>query len=175
MRGSNFSSLPYEDIITYIIYMDSSSPPAIEGQIVSDSPDVPDSVSVLFNLENLIKTHISSLDIRKQELKKSKEMLTDGFSGDPAYREQEAVLKAEMKKKAQIKSQLMTAPGLMELSIKVKNLSADVKELNGALSDYLREYARLSGVNEITDDAGEVHEIIYLAKLLKKSSGKFGR
>ncbi len=55
---------------------------------------------------------------------------------------------------------------------KVRNLRSEIKELKGALSDYLQEYARLSGVNEIEDENGEVREIKYDAKLIKKFNPK---
>ena len=38
------------------------------------------------------------------------------------------------------------------------------------LSDYLREYQRLSGSNEIEGEDGELREIVYTAKLVKKSA-----
>jgi hypothetical protein len=40
--------------------------------------------------------------------------------------------------------------------------------MDTALSDYLREYERLSGTNQIETDDGHIHEIVYIAKLLKK-------
>jgi len=45
-----------------------------------------------------------------------------------------------------------------------------LKDLQNALSDYLREYQRLSGSNEIEGDDGEVREIVYVAKLVKRTS-----
>ena len=42
-------------------------------------------------------------------------------------------------------------------------------ELNEGLSDYLREYQRLSGSNEIEGEDGELRTIVYVAKLVRKS------
>jgi hypothetical protein len=49
-------------------------------------------------------------------------------------------------------------------------LAAATKELDTALSDYLREYMRMSGTNEIETEDGDVREIVYVAKLIKKAS-----
>lgn len=69
--------------------------------------------------------------------------------------------------------QILNLPANAGLNEKVKDLSGEVKELGGALSDYLREYQRMSGVNEIESEDGEVHEIVYTARLVKKSNGKY--
>ena len=38
---------------------------------------------------------------------------------------------------------------------KMHELTAEIREMNDALSDYLREYGRLSGTNEIEGDDGD--------------------
>lgn len=126
--------------------------------------------SVLLDLENMIKNYISSLEANRKELKTQKEMLNDIFNNDPTYREQEAQVKEVMKAKKEIKAKLSRQPNAIDLSEKVKNLSSEIKEKDAALSDYLREYMRLSGANEIEDDNGVMHEIVYIARLLKKVS-----
>lgn len=128
------------------------------------------SATVLLDLENLIKTHISGIDKRKDELKKLREMLTDIFVNDPTYQEHEKLAKEATKVKSATKSQLMKAPNAAGLVQKIKTMVAEAKEMDGALSDYLREYQRLSGASEIEGDDGQVREIIYVAKLVKKSS-----
>ena len=52
---------------------------------------------------------------------------------------------------------------------KVKDMTQENKDLSVAQSEYLREYARLSGTTEIEGEDGEVREIIYVAKLVKKA------
>ena len=51
---------------------------------------------------------------------------------------------------------------------KAKDLSIEIKEANLGLSEYLREYQRMTGQSEIEGDDGEVREIVYTAKLIKK-------
>ncbi len=137
-----------------------------EDTSLSQSTDA----TVLLDLEHLIKSHISGIDTRKAELKKNKEMLGDIFVNDSTYQEHEKLAKEANKVKSATKAQLMKAPNAAELADKIKAVASEVKDMDGALSDYLREYQRLSGSNEIEGDDGQVREIVYVAKLVKKSS-----
>lgn len=128
--------------------------------------------AMVLEIESLIKQHITGLNTRRTQLKQFKEMVADVFKNDSEYQESEHALKEATKEKKNIKFRLMRQPGVEESVEKVKELSSEIKELDGALSDYLREYQRLSGSNEIEDDEGNVHEIVYQAKLLKKFTKK---
>lgn len=143
---------------------------AVPATSQADQPAMNSEVTVLLDLENLIKSHISGVDTRRTELRKQKEMLNDIFNNDPTYREMDEKVKAANKDKSEVKARLARQPNAMGLSEKVKNLSSEIKEMEEALSDYLREYQRLSGSNEIETDDGDVREIVYVAKLVKKSS-----
>lgn len=168
---------------------DAAEPTVVEADIVTDNDEnveLPEEtseptatptdqpmnaeVTVLLDLENLIKSHISGIDKRRAELRKQKEMLTDIFNNDATYREMDEKVKAANKAKAEVRVQLARQPNAMGLNEKVKNLSQEIKEMEGAMSDYLREYQRLSGSNEIETDEGDIREIIYIAKLIRKSS-----
>ena len=145
--------------------------PIQDAQIVAavSKTDTNDS-TVLLDLENLIKSHVSGIDKRKEELKKIKEMLNDIFVNDPTYQEHEKQAKEANKVKGATKAQLIKLPNAKELGDKIKTITSEIKETDGALSDYLREYQRMSGSNEIEGDDGQVREIVYVAKLIKKSS-----
>ncbi len=129
-------------------------------------------VDVLLNLENLIKSHITGIETRQDQLKKHKEMLDDILSNDPTYKLHSEKAKEATKLKSTTKAQIMQRPDTTDLSHKVKDFSTEIKEMNSALSDYLREYGRISGTNEITGDDGEVREIVYVAKLVKRNPKK---
>lgn len=129
---------------------------------------------VILNLEEMIKNSVTSIDRSKVELKKQREMLEDIFNNDPTFKLHSDKVKEANKVKMGTRAQIMKQPNVSALSEKVKEIKTQIKELEGALSDYLKEYARLSGTNEIEGEDGEVREIIYLAKLVKKNS-KFGR
>lgn len=125
---------------------------------------------ILLNMESLIKGHISTIDKLSEEARKLKEMLDDIFNNDPTYQEHDKAAKEAAKVKQGTKQQILKQPQAAELDKKLKELKGELKENQGSLSDYLQEYARMAGVNEIEGDDGEVREIVYNAKLIKKSS-----
>ena len=130
----------------------------------------PNAAQVLLDLESLIKTHIANIDKGKAELKKQREMLSSVLENDETYRLHNEESKKAAKTKAQTKYQLMQQPQNKQLADTIKSIAAEMKEQDGALSDYLREYQRMSGATEIETDDGVIREIVYVAKLVKKSS-----
>jgi len=129
-----------------------------------------DGAQVILTLESTIKQHIAQIDRNKAELKKQREMLESALLNDETYRLHTEETKKAAKLKAKTKFQILEQAENKALAEKVKDLSSDVRSLNAALSEYLREYARMSGTNEIETDDGEVREIVYVAKLVKKRS-----
>lgn len=125
---------------------------------------------ILLNMESLIKGHIATIEKLTEEARKHKEMLDDIFANDPTYQEHDKAAKEAAKVKQGTKQQILKQPQAAELDKKVRELKSELKENQGSLSDYLQEYARMTGVNEIEGDDGEVREIVYSAKLIKKSS-----
>lgn len=125
--------------------------------------------TVLLNLESMIKSHISGIATRKDELRKNREMLNDILVNDDQFRELEKTAKDAMKEKNARKSELMKQSNAIELSEKVRDLATEVKEMDEALSDYASEYQRISGSNQIELDNGEIHEIVYVARVIRKS------
>lgn len=137
---------------------------------IQTEPQVNDSAEVLMNLESLIKNSITGIDRKKNELRKLNEMVTSFLSQDPTYQEHEKLAKEAGKVKNATKSQLLKQPSVADTMQKMKELKKELKETEDGMSDYLREYQRMSGSNEIQDDNGEVREIVYIAKLLKRAS-----
>ncbi len=129
-----------------------------------------DTAEVILNLESLIKNHDANIEKLKIELKKHKEMLADILANDPTYKLHEQKAKEANKVKLMTRMQILKRPDSADLVNKMKNIQSEIKELSASLSDYLREYARLSGSNEIEGEDGEVREIVYVAKLVKKKS-----
>lgn len=129
-----------------------------------------DTGEVLTNLETLIKTSISGIDRRKKEIKELQEMTTSFLSQDETYQVQEKTAKEAARIKNATKSQLLKQPSVAQTIVKAKELKAELKETQNGLFEYLREYQRMSGSNEIEDEQGEVREIVYVAKLVKRSS-----
>ena len=141
------------------------------SSIVRDSGAVGDA-AILLNLEEMIKNYIQSLDKLKEEKKKLAEMFEDSFVNNPVYRENAEKAKEAAKVKATTRQQIASQPSVIAIGQKVKGLSSDLRERQIALSDYLLEYQRLSGANEIEDAEGQMREIINSAKLIKRTAKK---
>lgn len=106
----------------------------------------------LQNIENLIRGHIDDIQDLKVERKKAKEMLDDIFLNDPTFQEHDKVAKEAAKVKSGTKLQILRQPQAAELSKKVKEFTSEIKEGEGALSDYLQEYSKITGATEIEVD-----------------------
>lgn len=147
---------------------------AVEADVLSESStgtsDNTSQVNVLMSLEEMIKNHISSLDRLRVELKKQKEMFDDTFINNETYRENDKQVKEATKNKATTRDNIMKQPAVMSLNAKIKDMRTEIKERQGELSDYLHEYQRMTGANEIIDNDGQIRDIIANMKLVKRNS-----
>ncbi|MBI2019743.1 hypothetical protein HYS95_03710 [Candidatus Daviesbacteria bacterium] len=125
---------------------------------------------LLVKIEEMIKTHTSQIDSLAEEIGKHKDMLEDIFVNDETYQEHEKLAKEAARIKANTKKEIMKRADAADLNNKLKSLKSEQKELKQGLSDYLREYQRLSGSNQIEGEDGEIREIVFTAKLVKRSS-----
>lgn len=141
---------------------------AVADVPVNNEVTPPNGGTVIIELEGLIKTHISQVDKVSDALRKHKEMLDDIFNNNPTYKQHMDAVKEATRIKNNTRQEIMKQPQVAELAEKVKDMKFELKDLKGALSDYLREYQKMSGVNEIEGEDGQMREIIYEAKLIKK-------
>ena len=141
----------------------------IEDEVVSmaEQPaDVQSQASIVISLEELIKTNIDNIERDRDELKKLKEMHDDAFAGNPTLREHEERAKESSKKRNETRQQIASQPSVADLANKIKNSRQDMKERQGALSDYLQEYQRLTGATEIEGNDGKIRRIVNTSKLV---------
>lgn len=148
----------------------------VDAEIVdattSSIPSAENDATVLLSLEQLVKNHIASIDKLKEELKKQKQMLEDGFMNDAVYQEHLRLAKEAIKVKSATRAQITKQPQNVILSNKIKTMTAELKDKQFALSDYLLEYQRMTGINEIEGEDGEVREIVNSAKVIKRAAKK---
>lgn len=135
----------------------------------ADSSTNSQDATMILELESMIKNSMATTDRNKNELKKLKEMLESALGNDDAYKEASEKAKEAAKVKGKAKLNVLANPATRNINEKIKDLTQEIKELNTGLSEYLREYQRLSGASEIEGEDGDVREIIYIAKLIKKS------
>lgn len=143
-----------------------------EGEIVEETPSstVGDGQAiVLQNLEGMIKSNISQIDKLAQDLKTQNEMLTSIFENDETYKAHAAAAKEASRVKTGTKNEILKRADVAHVNEKVKGLRAEIAELKDAQSSYLQEFARMSGSNEIEGEDGEVREIVYTARLIKRN------
>lgn len=147
----------------------------VDAEVISEetsSSSLGDQATVLLSLEQLIKNHIGSIDKLKDETRKHRQMLEDAFLNDQVYQEHMKIAKEATKQKSATKQTITKQPANVVLSNKVKSMTTELKEKQMALSDYLLEYQRMTGVNEIEGDDGEVREIVNNARVVKKAPKK---
>lgn len=136
------------------------------------NPDTTNDASLLLKIEEMIKTHISQMDDLAEQISKHKEMLDDIFGNDETFQEHDKIAKEAIRVRSNTKKEIMKRPDVADLANKLKALKSEKMELAEGLSDYLREYQRLSGSNEIEGEDGEIREIVMVPKLVKKSSSR---
>lgn len=129
-----------------------------------------DKANLIMQLEGLIKTNLSQADKLREELSEQKAMLKDSYDNDPTYIEHATLAKEANKVKTKTKAEIVKRPEIALIAEKVKTMSSELKELNSALSDYLREFNQQSGISQIEDADGELMEIVYVAKLVRKKA-----
>ena len=123
----------------------------------------------LLNLTNMINTSLVAIERVKEEKAKLSEMLKSLLDNDPSYLEASEQSKVSGKAKGQARKQVVRQPQAADLDGKLSELKKHLKDINNNLSMYLADYARVSGQTTFEDPNGEVREIVYVAKLVKKS------
>lgn len=132
--------------------------------------DESSNTQLIMNMEGLIKNLMSTLDKQQAEAGVFKDTLNDIFENDETYQEHSKLAKEAAKVKSNTKRQILKQPQAADLDNKIRTLKSEIKENKASLSDYLREYQRMSGINEIEGSDGELLEIVYDAKLVRKRS-----
>lgn len=125
---------------------------------------------LLIKIEEMIKTHLSQIDSLQEQITKHRDMVNDIFTNEETFQEHDKLAKEAARIRSNTKKEIMKRSDVAELSNRLQSLKSEQKELKDGLSDYLREYQRLSGSNEIEGEDGEVREIVYTARLIKRSS-----
>lgn len=124
-----------------------------------------DDAKLLLRLEEMIKNNRKIIETSRVELKEQRQMLKDTFENDPVYVEHNEEVKKATKVRSATKVEILKKADIAALAEKVKSLQSQLRESTEALSDYLREYQRVSGLTTIEGEDGEVLEIVYVAKL----------
>lgn len=141
-----------------------------DAEAEDDATKADNQATVLLSLEEMIKKYIIRIDQIKIDAKKQKEMYDDAFHNDPTFLENSEKAKTAAKDLQVTKKNIASAPSVIQVALKLKSMRMEVKEIEQSLSDYLQEYQRLSGANEIEGEDGKIRDIINTAKLVIRSA-----
>lgn len=128
--------------------------------------------NTLYSVESAIKLRNQRLAEIKEKQKQLNEMLKSYLENNDDYREAAKLAKEAASKKSAIKQRLLSQPESQDLPAKLLEVKEEKAELTESLSYYLAEYQRLSGTNEFEDENGDLKQIVFVAKLVKRSGGK---
>ena len=133
---------------------------------VKDMPDENQALNII-NIESLINTASSRLNDLTYEAKEYKAMLDEILESDTEFQEIDKEAKKQAKLKALARQKALNTPGAKTNIDKLKETQTQLREIKIALSDYLAQYVKISGTNQIEGPDGVVRSIIYTAKLVK--------
>jgi hypothetical protein len=127
---------------------------------------------VLLNLEDMIRSHLDTIEKLDAQIREQREMLDNVLLNDSTYREHTELAKEANKVKSATRSEIMKQPSVVQVANKVKEAKMELHELQSTLSEYLSEYQRLAKTNIIERADGSEFEIVNTCKLIKRSSKK---
>lgn len=137
-----------------------------------ESPEelIPDAVKTQLSVESLIKSYISRIAKTKEDLKPVREMLSDLLENNEEYHSAAEEAKEASKKKSAVKSKILSTPEGKMANDKLIGLRDELSEAQEALSTYLTEYAKMTGSTQFEGEDGELRQIVYVAKLVRKTN-----
>lgn len=132
--------------------------------------EVSGDVMSLLDIQDAINTRLKKLETLKEDLRPHKEMLDSIFANDDDFNEKNEIAKNASKAKSESRKRILRQPQAADLNAKMEDIKNEGKELQEALSYYLREYQRMTGANEFESEDGELRQIVYIAKLVRKTN-----
>ncbi|OGK16545.1 hypothetical protein A2690_04315 [Candidatus Roizmanbacteria bacterium RIFCSPHIGHO2_01_FULL_39_12b] len=145
----------------------------VEENVVPDEAQlnpVPGAATRLLDLEKSIRTYYQSLQSKREDLKKNRDIVNDALLQDKLYEEQQYQADELKRKMIALREQVMNIPSVRSAREEMKELSQEIKDMQKTLSKFLLEYRRLANTNQIQVTDGEFFEIVEDAKLVKARS-----
>ena len=143
----------------------------IEPGVKEENEQILAEAETLYTVEAAIRERISKLNEVREKMKELNEMVKSYLENDKEYVEASKAAKEAGARKSSIKQELMSRPDAKGLPDKIEDARDEKRELEESLSYYLAEFQRLSGTNEFEDENGELKQIVYVAKLVRRSGG----
>lgn len=137
----------------------------IVNEIQVKKPSV-EAADTILELEKMIKNTVATIDRNKSELRKLKDMIESALLNNEPYRLAAEKAKQVAREKGIAKLKVFQNKATRQVADKVTDLCVENRELKTALGEYAREYARLSGANEIEVDDGRTYRIVSSCQLV---------
>lgn len=134
---------------------------------VRTTPETNQAMGIM-QIEGYINAQMTDISKLRDMMKDISSSYNDAFANDASYRDLDAKAKEATKVKNNYKKQMMGDPALQDLANKLDGMKSEMRDLQTALSDYLREYNRVSGLTQFETKDGEILEIVNVFKLVKK-------
>lgn len=116
-------------------------------------------------LEELTQRTVKTIAGYKEDLKEKTKKLKDMLSSFPEYAALEEEIKEAQKRKKQARAKAMGTQALYDLDSEIKQIRAHLKSEQLSLSDYLLEYEKQSGANQLSLFDGTHAEIVKTATI----------
>jgi len=112
----------------------------------------------------------TEIDKIEADLANQKEMLDSVLENDSTYKDHAERAKEASRIKTATKKEIFKRPDVSHVVVKLNEIKDDIKNTKEELSQYVQEYARVSGQNYFEAADGSIQEIVYVAKLRKKQA-----
>ena len=122
----------------------------------------------IMQIENMINSQMVDIDKKRDEVKLLKSSFDDAFKNDAKYREFDDKVKEANRLKTTYKQAMMKDPAIAQANSSFLNGRDELKDMQMALSDYLKEYNRVTGLTQFETSDGQMLEIVQTFKLVKK-------
>lgn len=148
---------------------------AIDGEVVDDNsattaPQAPQSdAELVVSLTNLINANLSEITNLEKEMSRNKEMVDSVLDNDSTYKDHAEKAKEAARIKSNTKKEIFKRPDVKHVVEKLGELRENLADTKEELSNYIQEYAQVSGQNYFEAEDGTIQEIVYVARLRKKS------
>jgi Mg2+ and Co2+ transporter CorA len=130
------------------------------------NPDTQTALSIM-QIENMINSQIEEIDKTRDDVKMLKSSFEDAFKNDAKYREFDEKVKEVAKLKKQYVDAMKKDASIQKAEQDFINRRDELKDLQMGLSDYLKEYNRVSGLSQFETQDGQLLKIVQTFKLVK--------
>lgn len=121
----------------------------------------------IMQVEDLINRQMADIDKMREEVKLLKSSFEDAFKNDAKYREFDEKVKEATRLKKTYVLAMKKDPSITAAEQSFMSKRDDLKDAQQGLSEYLREYNRISGLTQFETQDGQVLQIVQVFKLVK--------